>query len=214
MRKYIATGIIIILAIAIILFVTPLKTIRIEIRDALDDGTVYVLQEYLPDAIGYANGGLPGALIGNAVGGDHVVVSRGLYRFSLKGWKNQDITLHLYCLMKNATPEKLVIYVVNDFGELPSEQIGDPHDVSDIWYLNVTGYRVGTVTPEVGRWFVVNIPGSIVFQYLTEDKYISFMVVLSNENSLYSHFGIATYEYAEEANIAKPYITWKTPILP
>ncbi|MEX0569287.1 MAG: hypothetical protein Q6363_009075 [Candidatus Njordarchaeota archaeon] len=212
MKKHlIVVAVVAVLFVSLVLLIIMLPrthVVRVEISDPLDDGAVCILADYGPVA-GYTNGGLSGALVGAAKGGEHDVLSRGLYRFYLKDWDNQNVVLHLYCTIKNGSPGSLEIYVINDFGKLPENQTGDPRDVSDVWNLSDSGHKIDTVTPEVGKWFEVEVSASIISDYISDEKYIAFMIILSNEESLEGYYGLSTYEYAETENIDPPYLTWE-----
>lgn len=153
-------------------------------------------------------------LIGGAKGGEHQTISRGLMRFNISDWNGRDITLKIYCIIKEGSPGELEIYLINDFGELPPEPQGDPQnpddpgDVTYYWNLYQTGIKVGSVQLEAGSWLTITIPGDKVADYKTGSGVIAFMFKLADESGTYDYYGLETYEYADKANIELPYIEW------
>jgi len=82
------------------------KEKRIEIENGLDDGSIVVLSDLLPDiAAGFLYGDSEGILVGVGVsGGGDNITSRGIYRFNISNVENAN--LHLKCLSKQGRTRK------------------------------------------------------------------------------------------------------------
>lgn len=211
MKKGLIVGVILLIlaGFAVFYFFMMPKELIVQIENPLDDGAVYVLTEYGPSA-GYTWGNGSGVLVGHSKGGPHNVTSRALYRFNIAEWQGGDITLHLYCILITGSPGKIEIYVISDFGRLPENQTGDPHDVSEVWNKYQTGQKVAELTPESESWFEVVISADIVSSYISDDGFIAFMVKLQDESVEPGNFyGLLTSEYASENNMDPPYLSWK-----
>ena len=202
--------IVIIPALLYFLYYAP-KEKKIYITSSGDDGTVFILRDYGPIA-GYIYGGGSGALIGTALSGNHSTISRGLLRFNISEWRGGAISLRIFCITKQGEPGQIDIYVISDFGPLPEEPYGDPEnpddpgDVSSIWNLCLTGYRVSTITATEGSWIEVEVPEDVIISY-RDGNILAFMIKLSNEDIEDNNwFGIATYEYAIANNMDPPHL--------
>jgi len=182
--------------------------IRIEIKTGVDDGGVVVLTDLLPNAFGTTNGGsdqpfMVGLLVSG--GGDNLT-GRGIYRFDISGYENENFTFHVKCVEKHGMPGALGIYVTNDSGSLdinPSNMT----NVSQVWNLIETGEKIAVVTPVSGQWINVNIPSSKLVSKITDEGYVVIMLKLENEdiNSNNDYYGFSTYEYSQGS--AKPYLS-------
>ena len=104
-------------------------------------------------------------------------------------WQRHN-TEDIYCIIKEGSPGKLEIYLINDFGELPPEPQGDPK-----WA------RLSL------RLVLVNHSNTWrqVADYKTDLGVIAFMFKLADESGTYDYYGLETYEYADKANIEPPY---------
>ncbi|OYT57543.1 hypothetical protein B6U70_02345 [Euryarchaeota archaeon ex4484_162] len=189
---------------------------RIEIKAGNDDGGVVVLNSLLPNlTAGFLNGGVgteEGTILGVITAGENDVTSRALYRFDISEWNNTaDMVFHLKCLYRHGNPGMIDIYVVDDFGPLPSVQEADPSDVSDIWNLSESGEKVGSISPSAGEWFEITISKSIIEVKKTSEGYLAFMIKLSDENIQTGNFyTFLNYEYAVSHNEHRPYLTKAT----
>ena len=211
MNKFIPIVLIFVVTVASLglYFVFMPKKYVVSITEPLDDGVVYILRDYGPEA-GYTWGGGEGALVGVAAGGEHNTTSRALYRFKITEWTKGDITLHLYCTIVKGTPGKVEVYVVNDFSSLPQNQTGDPHDVSSVWNLVESGEKIAELSLSEGSWFEVKLSSSVVSTYKTSTGYLAIMIKLEDETLEGEHYyGLLTYEYATKNNMDPPYLTWK-----
>ena len=190
-------------------------TTTVAVADELDDGTISIAVESLPEVMGSLYGGIdpqsknvvPGAALWN----NEQLRIRGLYRFNIAAWSEGDLTLHDECATLYGSPGDLEVYVLEDFGPLPAESAETREDVSGIWNA---GELVGTVTPVAGEWFEVDVPEAQIAEYKSEDGYIAFMFKATGETTAPSNpmapnaCSLSSYEYATHMGKDVPWVEW------
>jgi len=175
-----------------------------------DDGHVSVLTQFLPDAAyGFTIAGFDRAFVGVALsGGGDSLTSRALYRFNISEWVEGTITFHCYCLSVDGSPGSVDAYLVDDFGELQTSVTTTPQDIAEIWSLPDKGIKVGSATPSSGEWFEISIPETLIDEKSSNDI-LAIVLKLDEENMEAGNvYAFSTYEYAEEHNRYKPYLSW------
>ncbi|HEC86837.1 MAG TPA: hypothetical protein ENI49_03090 [Thermoplasmatales archaeon] len=107
---------------------------------------------------------------------------------------------------KKGNPGNLEVYITNDSGSLPMNP-SEMSDVSDTWNLISGGEKIASLTPSSGQWIDVAIPSSAIEPKVTENGYITIMLMLENENldSNADYYALSTYEYYQGS--AKPYLS-------
>jgi len=184
--------------------------VRAEIQVGVDDGGVSVFTHYLPDTLfGFINGVSEGSFCGTVVsGGGDTLTTRVYYRFDISEWDGGDIVFHGQCIDKFGSPVAIEVYVIDDFTQFPDTAQG-PMDVSDYWNLIQGGVKVGAVMPDRGDWFTVTVPDSVVLEKKSASGYLAFLLKLEDESSTTDVYTVSTYEYAENNNTPKPYLSWE-----
>ena len=182
---------------------------KIEIKTGVDDGGVAVLTDVLPtNTFGIINGGSDQPFLVGLItsGGGDNLTGRGIYRFNISQYKNDNFTFHIKCVQKHGNPGSLEVYITNDTGPLETNP-SNMTDVSNIWNLIQTGEKITTINPSTGQWIKVNVSSSLIEPKITKSGYITIMLKIENEdlNSNQDYYALSTYEYAQGA--AKPYLS-------
>ncbi|MGQ4891863.1 MAG: hypothetical protein ACP6IP_05150 [Candidatus Njordarchaeia archaeon] len=183
------------------------KLARVEITRGEDDGQVYILADF-PIPAGYAIYNMSGVYVGATMGGTNKLKSRAVYRFDISDWKSGNITFNFYCFQKVGEPGKIEVYVIDNFGDLAANQVGDPQDLSSIWNLINTGVKVGSLTLEENKYFSVTVSETVLKSRGSPD-HLCFMIKIENEDqSAWNAYLLGTYEYYQDHGKGIPYVTW------
>jgi hypothetical protein len=186
------------------------RTATVEVSSGTDDGSLSVLVQYLPQALGLEFATVEPARVGVGVsGGGDTLLARTLYRFSIPDWhRDGDITLHVYCDAASGLPGPVSVYVTDDFGELAD--ITTPTDISAIWTLAGAGSYCGQIAPVPREWASATVSDSLVQAHRSGAGALGFMLRLEQEQvSADAWYRLATFERSAELGIAVPHLTWR-----
>ena len=180
---------------------------RILIQSFSDDGGASILKSALPNKFGSLSPNMEWVIVGNMLGGENELLTRGLYRFNLSNWTGEDLVLKILCLGKTGNPGVVDIYIISDDWDLGSSQ-SEMMDVSSVWDLLSSGTKLASVSPSSLQWIEVEIPNST----LQGKQRLSLMLKLANEESIgvNNYYQFSTYDYWSSHGNSMPYLEPKS----
>lgn len=138
--------------------------------------------------------------------------SRGILRFDISDWDNQNITFFIKCTKVIGSPGEMEVYFMdNPEDDLPD--YSELKDVNNIWTLTDTAKFVSSTTPSENEWVEILIPADflnlIINEKYSNDKYITFMLQLFFDLELGeqgNYYEFATVDYTPDNDEDQPYI--------